>query len=184
MKRRISQIIIHCSASPNGQDLRADYIDAEHRKRGFKRDSQWMRAYNPHLKSIGYHRVIGVHGSVETGRHLEEIGAHVQGNNKDSVGVVLMGYDKFTQLQWDGLRNEIIKLSSEITGRTILSAANALLTLKEVGITVRGHRDYSPDLNGDGQITRSEWIKLCPNFEVGQYIKQGMTAIPSNLLKV
>ncbi len=31
---------------------------------------------------------------------------------------------------------------------------------------VIGHRDTSPDLNGDGKITPNEWIKECPCFDV------------------
>ena len=28
-----------------------------------------------------------------------------------------------------------------------------------------GHRDASPDKNGDGKITKNEWIKECPCFD-------------------
>ena len=31
---------------------------------------------------------------------------------------------------------------------------------------VCGHRDLSPDLNGNGEIEPEEWIKACPCFEV------------------
>ena len=31
---------------------------------------------------------------------------------------------------------------------------------------VIGHRDASTDKNGDGKITRNEWIKDCPCFDV------------------
>ena len=31
--------------------------------------------------------------------------------------------------------------------------------------TILGHRDLSPDRNGDGRITPDEWIKLCPCFD-------------------
>ena len=27
-----------------------------------------------------------------------------------------------------------------------------------------GHRDLSPDLDGDGEIEPNEWIKMCPCF--------------------
>ena len=38
---------------------------------------------------------------------------------------------------------------------------------KEFGIKkVVGHRDLSPDLNGDGKITPNEWMKQCPCFDV------------------
>ena len=29
-----------------------------------------------------------------------------------------------------------------------------------------GHRDLSPDSNGNGEIEPEEWIKQCPCFEV------------------
>ena len=32
--------------------------------------------------------------------------------------------------------------------------------------TVAGHRDFSPDLNGNGEIEPHEWIKMCPCFDV------------------
>ena len=31
--------------------------------------------------------------------------------------------------------------------------------------TILGHRDLSPDSNGDGRITPNEWIKQCPCFD-------------------
>lgn len=33
-------------------------------------------------------------------------------------------------------------------------------------VEVRGHRDYSPDLNGNGVIEPFEWLKACPCFDV------------------
>jgi N-acetylmuramoyl-L-alanine amidase len=30
---------------------------------------------------------------------------------------------------------------------------------------IKGHRDFSPDLNKDGKITSNEWIKQCPCFD-------------------
>lgn len=30
-----------------------------------------------------------------------------------------------------------------------------------------GHRDLSPDLDGDGVIEPKEWTKVCPCFDVG-----------------
>ena len=34
-------------------------------------------------------------------------------------------------------------------------------------IPVLGHRDPSPDLDGDGIVDPEEWTKLCPCFAVG-----------------
>ena len=36
---------------------------------------------------------------------------------------------------------------------------------------IQGHRDFSPDLNQDGEITSDEFIKQCPCFDAnGEYM--------------
>ena len=52
--RKINQIIVHCSATPEGKDFTVQQIDAWHRQRGFR--------------CIGYHYVIYRDGSVHRGR--------------------------------------------------------------------------------------------------------------------
>lgn len=32
-----------------------------------------------------------------------------------------------------------------------------------------GHRDLSPDLNGDGVVRENEWVKACPCFDAKLY---------------
>jgi N-acetyl-anhydromuramyl-L-alanine amidase AmpD len=39
---------------------------------------------------------------------------------------------------------------------------------------VMGHRDLSPDKDGDGIVERHEWLKECPCFDVLEWVKQGM----------
>jgi N-acetylmuramoyl-L-alanine amidase len=182
MKRKLNAIVIHCAATPNGKDINVAAIDAMHKARGFKRDSQAVRSLNPDLKHIGYHYVIEVDGTIRTGRGIEEVGAHVQGSNSKSIGICLIGTDKFTDAQWTALRTLVIGLAAEISGRDIMHVDSALAAYKDMGISIKGHRDYSPDLNGDGQITRNEWIKICPGFEVASWIKGGMVAVPEATL--
>jgi len=182
MKRTINAIIIHCAATPNGKDFSIAALDGMHLLRGFKRDSQACRNFNPTLKAIGYHFVIEVDGAIRTGRGLEEIGAHVQGSNAKSIGICMIGTDKFTEAQWKSLRECLINLASKILGRTIMTADSMLKSFSEAGITIKGHRDYSPDLNGDGIIERNEWIKICPGFDVAAWIKDGLMAVKSSLL--
>ena len=40
----------------------------------------------------------------------------------------------------------------------------------------------SQDLNGDGQITRDEWIKICPGFNVNEWLKGGMLPLSAHTL--
>ena len=36
------------------------------------------------------------------------------------------------------------------------------------GCKICGHRDLSPDLNGNGEIEPEEWVKQCPCFDVSK----------------
>ncbi len=85
----MENIIIHCSASPNGRDDRASDIHRWHKERGFD--------------GIGYHYVICVDGSVESGRPEYWTGAHASGHNKGTIGVCLIGTDSFSNKQFDSL---------------------------------------------------------------------------------
>ena len=75
--RQITQIILHCSATPEGKDYTVADIDRWHRQRGFK--------------MIGYHYVIYRDGSIHTGRPLEMVGAHCKGHNAHSIGICYIG---------------------------------------------------------------------------------------------
>lgn len=182
MKRKINHIVIHCAATPDGKNISVSDIDAMHKQRGFKRDSQYVRSFNSELKHIGYHYFIEVDGAIRQGRHIEEIGAHVQGNNSKSIGICMAGTDKFTKAQWDALRTCVIGLASDISGRQVMHVNTAMQAYADMGISIKGHRDYSPDLNGDGQITRNEWIKICPGFSVSEWLKGGMLPLVAHTL--
>ena len=80
-KQNIDAIVIHCTASKAGQDLRAADIDKQHQERGFA--------------MIGYNYVVDLDGTVEVGRPLTRNGAHCntaglsgQSYNKHSIGIV------------------------------------------------------------------------------------------------
>ncbi|MDE6256057.1 MAG: N-acetylmuramoyl-L-alanine amidase, partial [Muribaculaceae bacterium] len=71
--RKIDKIILHCSATPEGREVTVNDIRSWHIQRGFR--------------TIGYHYVVYLDGSVHAGRPVEEIGAHCLGQNKNSIGV-------------------------------------------------------------------------------------------------
>lgn len=179
MPRPIKLIVIHCSASPNGDSLfRASpggpgqitpvqLIDSWHKGRGFHRDPAWCARQNQQLKHIGYHFVIYTNGTVATGRHVDEVGAHVVGNNKSSIGICMVGTNKFTQAQWDGL-----------------SALVAGLQKQYPQARICGHRDLSPDKNNDGLVEPWEWLKTCPGFDVRSWLRTGVQGVHGSLLEV
>lgn len=73
----VKNIIIHCSATPPGRDIGAAEIREWHKQRGFR--------------DIGYHFVVRLDGTVETGRPLGEYGAHCLGKNESSIGICYVG---------------------------------------------------------------------------------------------
>ena len=75
--RKITEIIVHCSATPEGKDFTVADITRWHRQRGFR--------------TIGYHYVVYRDGSVHTGRQEAEIGAHCTGHNACSIGICYIG---------------------------------------------------------------------------------------------
>lgn len=68
--RTITDLIVHCTATKPGAKVNVDVIDGWHKERGFKKQPQSGRI-------CGYHFVVLPDGTIETGRYLSEIGAHV-----------------------------------------------------------------------------------------------------------
>lgn len=147
---KIDSIIIHCSATRAGQDFRAKDIDHIHKQRGFAQ--------------IGYNFIIDLDGTVENGRPLSIDGAHCNTKgfsgvsyNKHSIGICYIGglditgqpADTRTETQKNALRDLVAKLCKEYDIVELL-----------------GHRDTSPDLNGNGEVEPAEYIKACPCFDV------------------
>lgn len=145
--RKIDSVIIHCSATKAGMDFGAADIDCWHRARG--------------MNGIGYHYVIRLDGSVEKGRDVETVGAHCLGWNERSVGICYIGGLDLNGVPADtrteGQKKAMRKLVEE-------------LRLQYRIVTVMGHRDTSPDLNGNGVIEPEEFIKSCPCFDVKKWL--------------
>lgn len=75
--RRITEIIIHCSATLEGRDYSAADIEKWHKQENFA--------------TIGYHYVIKLDGTIEEGRPLWMVGAHCKGHNLHSIGICYIG---------------------------------------------------------------------------------------------
>lgn len=75
--RNVNEIIVHCSATPEGRHVTVDTIRSWHKSRGWS--------------DIGYHYVIYLDGSVHEGRDISRIGAHVGGRNTNTIGICYIG---------------------------------------------------------------------------------------------
>ena len=81
---QIDSIVIHCSATREGQEFTAEDIERWHKERGFK--------------TIGYNYIIDLDGTIEVGRPCNTSGAHcntkgVSGKsyNYHSIGICYIG---------------------------------------------------------------------------------------------
>jgi N-acetylmuramoyl-L-alanine amidase len=75
--RRIEEIIIHCTATPEGRGVSVDTIRGWHIGQGWK--------------DIGYHWVVMLDGTVAPGRPESQVGSHVANHNTGTLGVVYVG---------------------------------------------------------------------------------------------
>lgn len=111
--RKITEIIIHCSATPEGREVTVDEIGRWHKQRGFAR--------------IGYHYVVYADGAVHVGRPLEQKGAHCLNHNENSIGICYIGgtnaqlqpKDTRTAAQQTALVKLVKKLQSRFPGTTV-----------------------------------------------------------------
>jgi N-acetylmuramoyl-L-alanine amidase len=75
--RSIKEIIIHCSATREEQQVSVDTI----------RDWHLAKGWN----NIGYHFYIDLNGIINKGRDIDKIGAHCKGHNRNSIGICYCG---------------------------------------------------------------------------------------------
>ena len=145
LPREIKLLVIHCSATRCNVPFTVEQLRQCHLQRGFK--------------DIGYHFYITRNGELHHCRPVSEPGAHVRGFNRHSIGICYeggldcRGVPKDTRTSWQkhSLRVLILTLLKDFPGCRIC-----------------GHRDLSPDLNGNGEIEPEEWIKACPCFEASK----------------
>ena len=125
-------LIVHCSATRSDHDYTVEQLLRDHKARGFR--------------TIGYHFYIRRNGEWTQHRRLLEVGAHVRGYNRCSIGICYEGgldsaghpSDTRTVEQKQALRGLLGRLHTQFPHAFIL-----------------GHRDL-PGVR-----------KACPCFEVG-----------------
>lgn len=106
--RVIDEIIVHCTATPEGREVSVETIRGWHKARGWN--------------NIGYHWVVGLDGTVRAGRPEASVGSHVAGRNSRTIGVVYVGgvaADNRTpkDTRTPAQREALMDLCREIIGR-------------------------------------------------------------------
>lgn len=119
--RSIKELIVHCSATPEGKDYTVAQIRQWHLARGFK--------------DIGYHYVIYRDGSIHQGRPVAQIGAHCTSHNRNSIGICYIGGVAADGKTPKDTRTEAQKAS--------LKKLIWQLHLQYPQATIHGHREFA-----------------------------------------
>lgn len=127
-KRPAHTVWIHCSASSNPK------VDA-------KTVGEWHKARG--WSEIGYHYFIKTDGTLEVGRDIEKVGAHVKDHNTGSIGICLNGLKPtdFTPAQFETLKALCVEIHEAYGGN----------------IRFRGHKEVA--------------AKACPVFDYKSVLK-------------
>ena len=136
-KRRIDEIIVHCTATPEGQPRTVEQIRAQHKAQGYS--------------DIGYHYLVYLDGTLHLGRDADISGAHAEGHNSHSIGVCYVGGVE----NRPGVPYNKLKAKDTRTALQRHALMSLLVDLRKLYPTARiiGHRDV--DRKG----------KACPSFD-------------------
>ena len=131
----VSKIIIHCSATREGDDsIDAEVIDRWHKARGWK--------------GIGYHFVVLIDGTIETGRMINKCGAHTKDYNCSSIGICYIGG---VESEKDSKGNYPAKDTRTPEQKDSLLELLVVLRKMYPEAKIHGHRDFA--------------AKACPSFD-------------------
>ena len=138
--RSIKRIFVHCTAGSQRQKI-AD-LQAEFKRKGWKHS--------------GYHYVIQADGTITQLLGEQFVSNGVKGYNSTAVNVAYMGgidaQGKAVDNRTPEQKASLVKLLKELKGRYPKAE-------------ILGHRDISPDTNGNGIVDPWERIKECPCFD-------------------
>lgn len=134
-KRNIKEIIVHCTATPEGEDYSVDTIRGWH-----VNGNGWS--------DIGYHFIVYRNGEVKKGRDESKAGAHTSGHNSNSIGVCYVGgCAARSNANWNRMAKDTRTPEQKAALRSLLKELKA----KYPNAKIYGHRDFS--------------TKPCPSFD-------------------
>jgi len=148
--RNIKNIVIHCSAG------HGDLASVKHWWHKHPQGPKWAIG--------GYNKWVDYDGTITDVYPLTTVTNGVRGHNTSSVHICFRGgvekgnvnkaSDTRTEEQKAGILKAIYEILKELKPFQDISKINIL-----------GHRDFSPDKNGNGVIDSWERIKECPSFD-------------------
>ena len=143
--RAINKLIVHCTATPEGEDYSIDTIDRSHKVRKF---SYYIDPDTKQKRYIGYHYIILRDGTIVRCRPENVRGCHTSNHNYDSIGVCYIGgCPPKTVKDWHQQGKDTRTEEQKASLRTLLKELGARYPKAEI----YGHRDFA--------------AKACPSFD-------------------
>ena len=163
MKQPLKYLVIHCTATPEGRDVSAADIRRMHTAPKSAGGRGW--------KQVGYTDLFRLDGKVE----------RLVDNNEDSyvdpweITNGATGYNSVSRhIVYAGGCDKAMKPKDTRTAAQKSAMAKYVCDFhaKHPNVKIIGHRDLSPDLNGNGVIEPFEFMKACPSFDVAAWLKE------------
>lgn len=140
-RNKTTEIIMHCSATPQDKDFTVDDINRWHNQQNYN--------------GIGYNFVIYRDGTIHRGRPEDSTGAHCVNHNSNSIGICYIGGcdadgKKAKDTRTDEQKQSQYELIEYLLDKYKLTINN-----------VHGHRDYAAKdcPSYDSQKFRDEYLK-------------------------
>lgn len=137
----VREVVLHCAAINTGQ------FDGMPPLQVFATVNRWHVERG--FKNFGYHGLIMPSGLWYRGRPFDQIGAHVIGHNRGTLGFLLIESRKITHV---GQFSDWFTPAQDNVLRAILED----LRISQGINNVSGHNDYAP--------------RLCPGFKVSEWL--------------
>lgn len=161
-KQKLKYLVIHCTATPEGRDVSAADIRRMHtspkpRGRGWRQ--------------VGYTDLFRPDGTRERlvknneDAYVDgwEITNGAAGFNSVSRHIVYAG-----GVAKDGKTPKDTRTPAQ---RSAMAEYVQDFHRRHPDVKIIGHRDLSPDRNGNGKVEPGEWTKACPSFEVSEWLE-------------
>lgn len=144
--RQIKYIFVHCTAGSQKQTV--EDLKAEFKAKGWN--------------APGYHYVIALDGKVTKLLDTDKVSNGVKGYNSNSINVAYIG-----GIDENGKPKDT---RTDMQKKALLQLLK-WLKVEHLGAEIMGHRDISPDKNGNGIVDPWERIKECPCFDAKEEYK-------------
>lgn len=143
--RTINKLIVHCTATPEGENYSIDAIDHSHKARNF---SYYIDPDTSQKRYIGYHYIVQRNGTIVRCRPENVRGCHTSNHNYDSIGISYIGGCPARSIKGWSKQGKDTRTQEQ---KSALQMLLRELITRYPKAEIYGHRDFA--------------AKACPSFD-------------------